>query len=372
MYSWKWTPTLEPTGWKPKTDHKSAGLIGKENEMNNRIPGLNNEAVTEKEEAGSRTAKIIKWSVLALVILLASSMVAVSVLYTRFVSVEDGQWIIDLSEVENVDRREIERIEQRFPDAVVLSKVDLGGMKVDNTIDRLTITDSQGVAAERLVEAAEELPCLKLLNLTGLSVSTEQYEQLREAYPDAQIQWVVPVLKPEGLSTDTARLELSSMSELHEIMAVLHYLPKLSYISIVGVPLNDAEHIEVKQLSEQLSARNILLEWGITVAGQSYDRNTSDIRFAGNYDAGDLAELCRLPCLASLTLDGIQTGDLSPLTSITTLESITICNMNVDDIMVLAQMDWLGAVYVKNTNVGWTQLNRLQDELPECIMMVLE
>lgn len=339
--------------------------------MNNRIPGLESGLQGEKKKS-SGAAKAIKWIALSVIILLAAAMVTASVLYTRFVSVEEGVWIIDLTDLEGMEQEDVDRLRERFPDAVVRRSVDLGGMQVDNDITSLTLNDSQGVSADRLIEAAEELTAVRALNLTGLSVSYEQYERLREVYPEAEIKWTVPVTAFGGLATNTVMVRPESLAALREVVAAVDYLPLLTDISMTDAQLADSELAEVKVLAEQLAAKGIEVTWGIRVAGENYPHNTTEVRFTGACDAAALAELSRLPYLESLTLDNITTGDLSPVTSITTLESLTVCNMNIDDVMVLAGMDWLGAFYVKNTNVTQAQLNRLQDELPECIIMMLE
>ncbi len=338
--------------------------------MNNRIPGIE-EKLKEKEKPQSKGVRIIKWVTLCLVLTLAAAAVAASVLYTRYVSVEEGVWLIDLTGTDAGDQ-EAERLRKLFPDAEIRLSVDIGGTSVDSNITRLIATEGKKISVDRLIEEAGRLTRLSLIDLSSVDVSFEQYNRLREAYPEAEIKWIVPVQAFGGLAPNTSAVRPADMAALREVTAALAYLPELESISMADVQLSDADLAEVKIIANQLSGQGIELAWGIRAAGQNFDHTTTEVRLSGNYSAADLAELSRLPELESLTLDNIQTGDLSPLTGITTLESLTVCNMRVDDVMVLADMDWLGAFYVKNTNVSWGDLYELQRELPECIIMILE
>lgn len=336
--------------------------------MNNRIPGIESKL---QEKPQSKGVKIAKWIALCLVLALAAATVAASVLYTRYVSVEEGVWLIDLTGTD-AGNEEAERLKELFPEAQIRLSVDIGGTSVDNDITRLVATKGQDISIDRLIEEAGWLTRLGMIDLTGVEVSFEQYDRLREAYPEAEIKWIVPVAAFGGLSPNTSAVRPADMGALREVVAALAYLPEMKSISMADAQLSEADLAEVKVIAGQLSGRGIELAWGIRAAGQNFEHTTTEVRLSGNYGAADLAELSRLPALESLTLDSIQTGDLSPLTSITTLESLTVCNMRVDDIMVLAGMDWLGAFYVKNTNVSWEELYELQRELPECIVMILE
>jgi len=338
--------------------------------MNN--PATSAPVTIEPEKKTSAAVMLLKGVVLLLVIGLAAAAVTACLLYTKYVSVEDGTWIIDLTGTKDVAQSDVEWLEERFPNADVRYMVELGGLRVENTVTDLTLTDAQEVAPDRLVEAASQLPGIVRLNLTGLSVSVEQYEAIRAAYPEAEVNWIVPVALGGGLTADAIVVRPADVAQLRELATVLDYLPNLEQIDMTHAELTDAELAELEGMALQLEPQGIRLTWLITAAGQRYARDTTEVTLSGAYDASDLAELQRLPCLASVTLDGIQTSDLSPLVSITTLESITIRNMDVDDITVLGQMKWLGSVFVKNTNVTWAQLNRLQEQLPECIIMKFE
>lgn len=311
-------------------------------------------------------AKMLKWAALCLLIAVAAAAVVVSVLYNRFVFGENGRWVIDLTGRETVEQEQLDWLAEKFPDAEVRYDIDLGGLRVENTVTSLTLTDRQGVTADGLLAAAEQLPGLKTINLVGLSVSTEQYDAIRLAWPDAVVTWTVPVAG--GLSPDTVEMNLDDMETLRQIAGAKKYLPKLARIYMNGDALSPAE---VRELAAQSGSYGFQVIWNVTVAGQTLPYDTTSLTLSGSHIT-DLTELYSLPMLAQLTLDGIGTGDLSPLVSITTLEGITVRNMNVDGIEVLGQMHWLGAFYSKNTNLTYGQLNALQRQLPECIIMMIE
>lgn len=332
-----------------------------------------NPVILPEEEAPANTGaglKILKGVILTVVIVLAAAMVAACILYTRYVSVENGRWVIELMYEED-GQQKAQWITEHFPDLGVRYSVDLGGIEVDSDEAVLTLTDEQGATAQRLIEAADQLPRVRWLNLTGLSVTTGQYEQLRAAYPEAEIRWMVPV---NGLSVtpDITEMQVGSMEELNGLCAVLDYLPAFRHVDLAGVQLTDSQLDEVSALAAQLDGRGIKLTWEIMVAGKFYEHTTTEVAFVGDYDADDLAELHRLPNLTSLILDNISTTDLTPVTTLTTLESLTVRNMHVDDVMVLADMYWLGSFFAVDTTIPQWQLDALQKHLPECIIMTIQ
>ncbi len=324
------------------------------------------QSMIEKENKKSPPAvRLLKGSVLLVVIALAALAVYASVMYAKYVSVEDGVRVINLTGTE-VSSDDVERLREKFPDARILYEVDLGGIRVKNDITALTLTDAQNVSAERLIEAAEQLPDITTLNLTGLTVSIEQYEALRQAYPGAQVLWTVPVAG--GLSPDVIALQIKDVETMRQVLGAIKYLPQLTRLDMGGVTLSAADAAEI---SAAESTYGLEIIWSVMVAGEALPYNTTSLTLSGS-GITDLTELYRLPMLAEVTLDGVGVTDLSPLTAITTLESITLRNMNVDGIEVLGGMHWLGSFFVKNTNVGYAQLNALQRQLPECIIMMIE
>jgi len=345
--------------------------------MDNRTPERKDNLLPEREDiyvqkrviedvSSPVWVRIVKWTALGLVILLAAAAVVLSVLYNRFVTAEDGHWVIDLTGRQNVEQEHIDWLTERFPDAELHYEVDLGGLKVPNTAAAITLTDQQGVSADALIAAADRLTALNTINLTGLTVTTEQYDRLRLAYPGAAITWMVPVAG--GLSPDVIEMNLDDMDTLRQIAEAKKYLPKLTRIYMDGQNLSSEE---VRELAAGAGSYGFEVIWNVTVMGQTMPYDTTSLTLTGP-GVTDLTELYRLPMLAELTLDNIGTGDLSPLVSITTLEGLTVRNMNVNGIDVLGQMDWLGAFYAKNTNLTYGQLNALQRQLPECIVMMIE
>lgn len=340
-------------------------ICGKEKIMEQKLPGLDMEnAAQEKKTPVSIT--VLKWGVLALVILLAAAAVSLSVMYSRYVSTSEKGTVIDLTGGEEISRSQMDWLRKTFPDALIRYNIDLDGMQVACDETSLTLTDADGVSVQRLIEASEQLPRMSALDLTGLSVSFEEYAQLGESYPDAQIKWTVPVLG--GLSPDVTVMSVNDMASLRELAAAKKWLPSLTRVDMTGAMLTTEE---LRELSVDAPFYGFDVDWKITVYGQNYDFDTTSITLTGAHIT-DLSELYRLPMLADLTLDGVSVTDLSPLTAITTLESITLKNMEVDGIGVLGSMYWLGSFFVKNTNVSNGQLSDLQRRLPECIIMMIE
>ncbi|MBE6758930.1 MAG: hypothetical protein E7554_02430 [Ruminococcaceae bacterium] len=332
--------------------------------MENKVPVTEKEISVQNEKKGT-AGKIIRWVVLGIVVLLAAAAVSASVQYARYVTTTEKGTVVDLTGVEEISESKMDLVRKLFPDALILYNVDLGGLSIPCNQTDLTITDAQGVSAQRLIEAASELPWVSSLNLTGLSVSCEEYEQLRQAYPYAKIQWTVPVLG--GLSPDVTVLSANDMASVRELAAAKKWLPALTRVDLTGAVLTDDE---LRELSVDAPFYGFDVDWSITIYGQQFDYDTTSVRLSGAHIT-DLSQLSRLPALSELTLDGVSVTDLSPLTSFTMLESITLKNMEVDGIGVLGNMYWLGSFFVDNTNVSRGELNELQRSLPECIIMEL-
>ncbi len=329
------------------------------------LPKELQDMIIEDNKKSHPAVRLLKGAMLLLVIALAAYAVWLSVMYSRYVSVEDGVRVIDLTGTQ-VSSGDILRLQERFPDSRVLYNVELGGIRVRCDAESLTLTDTHGVSAPRLIEAAQQLPAVTALDLTGMTLSAGEYEAVREAYPRAKVQWTIPAAG--GLSSDVIALQVKDMDTLRQVLAHMKYLPALRQLDMVGVSLSPADAAEIHTAEEQYGVKII---WSVTVAGKAMPYNTTSITLSG---AGitDLSELQQLPMLAEVTLDGVGVTDLTPLAAISTLESITLKNMKVDGIAVLGTMPRLGSFFVKNTNVTYAQLNDLQRRLPECIIMMIE
>ncbi len=333
--------------------------------MEQKFSGLEKEIPAPEKKPGI-AAKILKWGALALVVALAAAAVITSVEYSRHVTTTQKGTVIDLTDKGELSRSEMDWLRKAFPDALIRYNVAIGDLIIACDETALTLTDGQGVSVQQLADAAEKLPWMSSLDLTGMSMSFEDYEQIRQSYPDARVQWTVPVLG--GLSPDVTVLSVSDMASVRELAAAKKWLPALTRVDMTGTPLTNDE---LRELSVDAPFYGFDVDWTITVYGQICDYDTTSITLSGGHIT-DLSELHRLPSLSELTLDGVSVTDLSPLTSITTLQSITLKNMEVDGIGVLGNMYWLGSFFVKNTNVSWDQLNALQSSLPECIVMMIE
>lgn len=65
-------------------------------------------------------------------------------------------------------------------------------------------------------------------DLRGKSLSMEDYEQIREAFPDAQIQWSVPV-QGQALPEDTSEVTVTALTEAD--LEALKHLPELAFVN---------------------------------------------------------------------------------------------------------------------------------------------
>jgi len=130
-----------------------------------------------------------------------------------------------------------------------------------------------------------------VLDLTGRDVSVQQYQQLSERFPDAQILWEVP-FQGNRYSLDTASITVSSLTE--EEAQILTLLPKLKQVD--GSQCTD--YTALRYLQSCLPDCFVLYQVGDA-------RSDAQHLTVVDADAAELEQMLPLlPQLRSLTLEG--------------------------------------------------------------------
>ena len=131
------------------------------------------------------------------------------------------------------------------PEQKVLYSVPLGGIAAENTETELTLAPEDFVLDE-LLEGLRWLPALEKISLPRTTLSPEELETLREAFPEGELVWSVMLLGRE-LPCDTEALDLTALepAELDAAMSAMRLLPALK-----RAELTDAEGGNLLGLAE--------------------------------------------------------------------------------------------------------------------------
>ena len=141
----------------------------------------------------------------------------------------------------------------------------------------------------------QEYTWLSQLDLRGNEIGTADYDALRQALPDCQIRWSVPIAG-ERIDSDATVLRLKSFSEADA--EALKYFDSLTQVTIEGCT--------DYSLLTATAARyeNVDIQWDVKVGTKTVASSTTSLKLGE--EAMDLAAICALvdalPALAELDL----------------------------------------------------------------------
>ena len=140
---------------------------------------------------------------------------------------------------------------------------------IDETIYRRDITylNLSGRTVNQL-ELIEQLQQLQTLNMKGTKITIDQYNTLRAALPNCEIQWDVP-FQGGYISYDTPSLTLTHLSK--EDIDLLQYLPEIESINA----LDCEDYPEIMLLKERYPEYDVA--YSVTVGDKQYSHTTSSI-----------------------------------------------------------------------------------------------
>lgn len=146
------------------------------------------------------------------------------------------------------------------------------------------------------VSSLTKLPLLKEINLVDSNITIEDYEALRESFPDSHIRWSVP-LSSGRYDSESREISISSITE--EDLDTFSYLTNLEKVSAQGIP--------DWQVLSQFENRypDIGIDWGVELGGKYYASDTSELKLDPGMDPSELREkLCAFSKLRTVSVQG--------------------------------------------------------------------
>ena len=127
----------------------------------------------------------------------------------------------------------IARYRKFSPDVEVTYTVSLGNTAVDAYAEEVSLTEGE-YDYDTLLENLQYLEKLRSLSLKHISISPQQLEALRQAYPDLELTYSVTLLGNE-YDSDSTEIDLSFLTPdtVAEAARILPMLPKLQYVELM-------------------------------------------------------------------------------------------------------------------------------------------
>lgn len=133
---------------------------------------------------------------------------------------------------------------QRYPDCTFLWRVPVGKQTFISTEETITLSDP--VDAETLVNACRALPAVKSIDVSALSLSPDEISQLVAACPEIRFVAAIPIGKKTYASTaDSWDLTGSTPVSFEALSAALACSSALKTVVWEDCPLRDAEKLRL-------------------------------------------------------------------------------------------------------------------------------
>ena len=131
----------------------------------------------------------------------------------------------------------------------------------------------------------------QVLDLQGQEVTTEHFDAVREAFPDAEILWDVPFQDGKVANT-LPELTITTLSQ--EDIRMLDYLPQLKTVDARGCT-------DYPQLEALIAHRpEVEVLYNVTIDGKAYPQDAEHLDLVG-FTAEDLELVQYLPALTSVS-----------------------------------------------------------------------
>lgn len=166
--------------------------------------------------------------------------------------------------------------------------------------------DLSGGPVDQLDRLAE-FTALKKLNLRNTGLTAGQYDALREAFPDCEIQWS-PYFQGKYYPENTTSLTITRLTE--EDIALLDYFPELRTVNAAQCP----DYAQLMALQQRRPACAVFYD--VTLGGQQWGQDARQLVLESVNPAALMERLSYLPRVESVLL----TGDLPSLSEIAALE----------------------------------------------------
>lgn len=237
-----------------------------------------------------------------------------------------------------------------MPDCEFLWTVPIGGMEVPSSAEeidfqRRTVTDI--AALDREFENLKYLPALKVVDMCGCGVPSEQMAKWRERYPDVKFVWEITF----GSKTVnwTVRTDITVFSTL------------------LG---------SVTKIGDQETFRELFLYCTDLVALDLGHNRVSDISMITNLKklqgliltdnpVSDFSPLTQLPELQFLELNMTKVSDVTPFKDCKALLHLDLYTTRVTDVTALQECKGLKYLILASNDIDFEQKVALKKALPD-------
>ena len=172
---------------------------------------------------------------------------------------------------------------------------------IGNTADLVTISDPSYL--EALAAKAVYLPALKTIDLGNTDVSMDQIQALRDAFPQAAVNYTVGLLG-QTISADTTFLDLSALSpaQVSDAAAALAKLPMLESVKLTNADGTSALSVsDVAKLAQ--ACPGAAFDYNFELFGQQVSASAESLEYVDTYIGNEGVEQIRevLPCMTRLS-----------------------------------------------------------------------
>lgn len=173
----------------------------------------------------------------------------------------------------------IDRYIKFHPQVQVTYTVSMGAKEVDPYLEELSLSQGE-YTYEAVMENLQYLHNLKKLNLSHVSFTKEELDQLSETYPDVEITYSV-ILFGQEYPSETEQLDLSFLTkqQLPEAARAINLLPNLKFVELMGSGTSQLDKKDVKVLVDAAPETNF--HYTFTLFGKEISTNDQVVEFNG-------------------------------------------------------------------------------------------
>ena len=189
------------------------------------------------------------------------------------------------------------------PTATPIPRVDLGGVEAPLDAEVLAL-ENEFFTVDLLVEHSDKLTCVREIDLGRTELKPSELERILEAYPDAEVHWIVDILGEE-LPGESETLDLSELrpEDVETVCAALRRMIRLRSIDLI--PESGITQLEPREVDLlQAAAPQAQLDCCFELYGQLASWQTEELRYSKQKLGDGAIEVFRsvLPYLRSLKL----------------------------------------------------------------------
>lgn len=229
--------------------------------------------------------------ILVLLVLLAAGCF---LLLTRYTWALGRLWEKDTEQLdfrgEEISIQDYYLLREKFPEAEIRWNVPIQGKRLPWDSEAITLSDIVGADCQTLAL----FPNLTQVTIEG-PVFNERLEELFAQYPQISFLWSLPVGNITVKNT-AETLDLAGQPVTwEELDRVLHWLPELRELNLIGCPLTDDQ---VLQLANDYPDCHIL--WEMNINGKMYRTDLEELDFSG-WQVESIEQVEKLlPCFFSV------------------------------------------------------------------------